>query len=101
MGITLDDSGSQAMIGLNGVVDISSAAEFKMLLLRALNSGKEVRVSLSGATALDVTAVQLLWSAEREATRAGTGLSFTGPAPAEVYVSLCEVDLQQFLVTDS
>jgi anti-anti-sigma regulatory factor len=101
MGITLDESGPQAVIGLDGTVDISSAAELKALLLRALNSGKELRVSLDGAADLDVTAVELLWAAEREASKAGVGFSFAGPAPADVSAALGEAGLQQFLVPES
>ena len=101
MGITFDEHGPQAMIGLNGVVDISSAAELKTMLMRSLNSSKEVCVSLDGSTALDVTAVQLLWAAQHEAIKAGTGLTFIGPVQAEISTALCEAGLQQFLVTDS
>ena len=101
MGITLNDSKAQAVIGLDGVVDISSAAELKTLLLRALHGGKKVRVSLDKVTDLDVTAVQLLWAAEREASKAGAGFSFAGPAPAELSAALGEAGLQQFLVSES
>jgi anti-anti-sigma regulatory factor len=101
MGISLDESKSKVVIGLEGAVDISSAAELKTLLLRALHCGKKVRVSLNGATDLDVTAVQLLWAAEREASKAGVGFSFVGPAPAEVSAALGEAGFQQFLIADS
>jgi anti-anti-sigma regulatory factor len=101
MGITLDESKSKAVIGLDGVVDISSAAELKTLLLRALNCGKKVRVSLDKAADLDVTAVELLWAAKSEASKAGVAFSFAGPAPAELSAALCEAGLQQFLVIDS
>jgi anti-anti-sigma regulatory factor len=101
MGITLDESGAQAVIGLEGVVDISSATELKTLLLRALHCGKKVRVSYDGATDLDVTAVQLLWAAERKANKAGVGFSFAGPARAELSVALGEAGLLQFLIADS
>jgi len=101
MGITLDENGSQAAIGLDGAVDISSAAELKTLLLRALHSGKEVRVSLDAATDMDVTAAELLWAAEREASKKGVKFSFAGPAPAGVSAALSEAGLQKFLITDS
>ena len=101
MGITLDESKSKAVIGLEGAVDISSAAELKTLLLRALNSGKMVCVSLDKATDLDVTAVELLWAAEREASKAGVKFSFFGPAPVEVSAALSEAGLLQFLVLES
>jgi anti-anti-sigma regulatory factor len=98
MGITLVESKSKAVIGLEGAVDISSAAELKTLLLRALNSGKKVHVSLEKATDLDVTAVELLWAAEREASKADVGFSFSGSAPVEVSAALSEAGLQQFLI---
>ncbi|MGO9316958.1 MAG: STAS domain-containing protein [Terracidiphilus sp.] len=101
MGITFDESKSKAVIGLEGAVDISSAAELKTLLLRALHSGKKVRVSLDKATDLDVTAVELLWAAEREASKAGVKFSYSGPAPAGVSAALSEAGLQQFLVPQS
>jgi anti-anti-sigma regulatory factor len=99
MGITLDESKSEVVIGLDGVVDISSAAELKTLLLRALNSGKKTHVSLDKATDLDVTAVELLWAAEREGNKAGARFSFTGPAQAEVSAALGEAGLQQFIAS--
>ena len=97
----MDENGSQAAIGLDGVVDISSAAELKTLLLQALHSGKEVRASLDGATDLDVTAVELLWAAEREASKTGVRFSFAGPAPVAVSAALSEAGLQQLLISDS
>ncbi len=100
MGITLDESKSKAVISLEGAVDISSAAELKTLLLRALDSGKKVRVSLDKATVLDVTAVELLWAAEREASKASIKFSFSGPAPVEVSAALSQAGLQQFLVSE-
>jgi anti-anti-sigma regulatory factor len=89
------------VISLNGTVDISSAAELKTLLLRVLNSGKKARVSLDKVTDLDVTAVELLWAAEREASKAGAGFLFVEPAPAGVSAALGEAGLQQFLVPES
>jgi anti-anti-sigma regulatory factor len=103
MGITLDESGPQAVIGLNGVVDISSAAELKAMLLRALNSGKKLRIWHDGATDLDVTAVQLLWAAGHEASKAGVDVSLAGPALAEVNaaLSVAGLGLQQFQAFES
>jgi hypothetical protein len=69
--------------------------------VRALNSGKKVRISLDKATDLDVTAVELLWAAEREASKSGVGFSFAGPVPAEVSAALGEAGIQQFLNSDS
>jgi len=48
-----------------------------------------------------VTAVELLWAAEREASKAGAGFLFVEPAPAGVSAALGEAGLQQFLVPES
>jgi anti-anti-sigma regulatory factor len=79
--ITLEINEKQGLIGLEGAIDIASAAELKKLLLEALSCGREVRVSLQGATDLDVTAVQLLWAAERAARGAGVDFALSGAAP--------------------
>jgi hypothetical protein len=101
VGVTLEQSETLHLLRLEGAVDIGCAAEFKGLLSQALGSGCAIRVSVEGATDLDVTAVELLWAAEREASKAGVGFSFAGPAPADVSAALGEAGLQQFLVPES
>jgi anti-anti-sigma factor len=95
--ITLEQSESLNVLSLEGAIDIASAVELKELLLKALETPAEVRISLEGATYLDVTAVQLLWSAERKATGSGVGFALDGATPA-VLSALGEAGLQQFLV---
>ncbi len=87
-----------SLLRLEGAVEIGCAAEFKGLLAQALASGKEVRVSLADATDLDVTAVQLLWAAEREAIKAGVAYSLAGPPPETLLAALSEAGLQQFIL---
>jgi anti-anti-sigma factor len=97
--LTLEQSESQSVIRMEGAIDIASAGELKDLLLKALGSGKkEMCVSLDGVTSLDVTAVELLWAAEREATKAGVGFSFAGQAAPEAQAALAEAGLETFLV---
>jgi anti-anti-sigma regulatory factor len=96
--VTLEESESLSLIRLEGAIDIGCAAELKSLLLQALKSGLEARVSQEGATDLDVTAVQLLWAAAREAKGAGVKYSLTGPASKEISAALGEAGLQQFMV---
>jgi anti-anti-sigma factor len=100
MGITLDESEAMSAIGLEGTVDISSAAELKTLLLKALNSGKEVRISLEGDPYLDVTAIELLWAAERQATRSGVGFALAGAAPEQVSNALLDAGFDKFPVPE-
>jgi anti-anti-sigma factor len=94
--ITLEQSESLSVIRLEGCIDISSAAELKEFLLGALTSGKEARVWLDAVTDLDVTAIELLWAAEREARRTGAGFSLTGPMTAGVSAALAGAGLDLF-----
>jgi len=59
------------LIRLEGVVNVTSAEELKNLLLQGLASGN-VHLDLERAEEIDVTVLQLLWAAEREADRRGT-----------------------------
>jgi anti-anti-sigma regulatory factor len=98
VGITLKQSKSKSVLRLEGVIDISSAGELKEQLLKALESGQPVSVSLQGATDLDVTAVQLLWAAERKAKGAGVSYSIADAPPEPVLAALSEAGLQQFIL---
>jgi hypothetical protein len=85
--VTLEQDDALSLICLEGAVEIGCAGELKKLLVQALGSGSEVRVSLEAAADLDVTAVQLLWAAARQANAAG-----------EIAAALGEAGLQQFLL---
>lgn len=98
VGVTLKQEETLNLLCLEGAVDIGCAAEFKGLLTQALGSGCAVRVSLQGATDLDVTAVQLLWAAEREAKKAGVGYSIASAPSEPVLAALSEAGLQQFIL---
>lgn len=63
------------MIRLAGELTLTSAAELKNLLLQGLASGNDLRLDLEEAEAIDITMMQLLWAAGREASRKGTGLA--------------------------
>jgi anti-anti-sigma factor len=80
-------------IQVDGAIDISCAADLKTSLLQALDTGQEIYVSLEGVTELDVTAVQLLWAAGRDAKRRGLGFRVTEP-PEPICRSLEEMGLE-------
>ncbi len=82
MSIALSQTEDASAIRLEGAIDISSAAELKAALLDAVKSGKRIDVSLAQAGDLDVTAVQLLWAAKREAEQNGVAFAHEGH-PAE------------------
>jgi len=98
--IALEESEMQSVIRLEGVIDISSASELKELLIAVLGAGREVRISLEGARDLDVTAVELLWAAEREAVKAGIKLSPAASVPVPISASLEEAGLSLFGTVD-
>jgi hypothetical protein len=70
----VDRTETHWLLRLEGDYNISSAAELKAALLDGLASSKELELDLEGAGELDITFLQLLWAAEREAGRAGPRL---------------------------
>ncbi len=98
MGITLKQSEGSNVIRLEGAIDIARAAELKATFLDALRSGNPVRVALDGCTDLDVTAVQLLWAAEREARALAVGFTLAGPVPEPLWASLKDAGFERFPV---
>ena len=90
MGIAIDESEAGTVVTLEGAIDIASAAEFKAVLVKALGSGKQLSVSLQNASYLDVTAVQLLWSAGRQARRTGIGFSLSGHLSGPISVLIAD-----------
>ena len=82
---------------MEGQINIASAAELKKLLLEALASGRELRVDLDLATDLDVTALQLLWAAERAARGASKGFTLSGRVPDEIAIAMAEAGFEKFL----
>jgi anti-anti-sigma regulatory factor len=96
--VTLHLSEGPSVIRLEGEINITSAAELKTILLQALGSGKAVRVDLAGATELDVTALQLLWAAEREARGSSLGFALAGLVPEEVSATVLDAGFEEFPV---
>jgi anti-anti-sigma regulatory factor len=62
------------VIRIEDAVNVTSAEELKSLLLEGLVSGLDLHVDLERAQEIDVTTMQLLWAARREADRKGTAL---------------------------
>ena len=50
------------------------------------------------ATELDVTALQLLWAAEREARGSSRGFTLAGRVPEEISVAVVDAGLETFPV---
>ena len=88
MSIASGQAEQVSVIRLEGEMDISGAAELKNSLIDAIESGREIQVSFGAVRALDVMAIQLLWSAQREAARSGVKLTVTGELSEPLQSSL-------------
>ena len=75
MGIALKEEDARRSVCLEGEIDITISTELKTTLITAISSGQPVQIDLGRVTDLDITAVQLLWSAAREAQTASTSFS--------------------------
>ena len=98
MPIILEQCEESNAIRLEGVIDIALAAELKTTLLEALKSPKPLRVALNADADLDVTAIQLLWAADREAKASNVGFTLHGCVPDAVSATLKETGFERFPV---
>jgi anti-anti-sigma regulatory factor len=96
VGAVLEQVDSGSLVRLEGSVDIACAAELKELFVEALGLGRELAVSLEATSHLDVTAVQLLWAADREARSHGFRLTLSGTCPESLRESLAQVGMSEF-----
>ncbi|MGA7243713.1 MAG: STAS domain-containing protein [Terracidiphilus sp.] len=88
MAINVEDQNGRRRIRLDDVVDIAQAAELKQILMEAIGSFAPVSIQVSGASAIDVTAVQLLWAALSHASTTGKEFAIVGPWDEEIERSL-------------
>lgn len=96
MPLTFDQSDKQCLVRLAGEIGIASAAELKKLLLEAVTSKTDVLLDFEQATDLDITALQLLWAAEREAHQKNLDLKISGQLPSELVSLAVEAGLEKF-----
>jgi anti-anti-sigma factor len=83
-----------------GAIDIGQAIEFKKDLLRAIEAGKPITISLEQVTDLHVSAVQLLWAAMRNAEMTGLPFRRSGAVSEEVLATLRAAGLEMFLPSE-
>ena len=98
MPVTLEQSEVASTVRLVGEINIASAAELKKVLMEALAMGKGVRVELESVTEIDVTALQLLWAAQREAESVGVGFARSGRVQEAIAAVADEAGLDEFPV---
>ena len=73
--VTMQRQETHSLIRLEGELTITSAAELKAALLAGLAAGTDLHLDLEHAETIDVTVMQLLWAAGREADRTGIALA--------------------------
>lgn len=83
---------------LNGDVAIGAARELKGALIEALAFCRELKIDLTGVTALDMTTLQLLWAAQDAAAKAGIRVILTGPVPEGVEQAMGLASMERFAV---
>ena len=98
--ITQDENEARFLIRLEDEVNIAHAKELKNHLLQGLASGKELRVNLERAKELDVTILQLLWAADREARSSDTGFALAGTVPEEISAAVTDAGFEKFPAPD-
>jgi ABC-type transporter Mla MlaB component len=94
MPVAFDQSNSPSRISLEGEINIRCAAELKEFLLQALTREGALHIELSTATEVDITALQLLWTAQREAREAGKEFLLNGPISETVAAAIKHSGLQ-------
>ncbi len=99
MPVALEQHEGLCIFHFEGEINIISAAQFKVDLGKALASRAELRLDLERATELDVTALQLLWAAEREACGIGRAFTVSGAIPDGILRAVIEAGLEKFPLT--
>jgi hypothetical protein len=80
--LTMDREETHSLIRVEGEFNVTSAAELKNLLIEALASGQKIQLDLTRSAEIDVSLLQLLWAAEREAPWRDLGLVSSVPEAA-------------------
>ncbi len=96
---TLEQDGALCLIHLDGEINIAHAAQLKQLLVEALKMKKNMQLDVEQVTDLDITALQLLWAADREAKKLRLGLTVTGRIPDEIAAAAVDAGFEGFPIT--
>jgi ABC-type transporter Mla MlaB component len=98
--VIVEQSEELFVIRLEGDVNVSSVAELKAILVQGLACKKDLRIDLEQAKELDVTAMQLLWAASREAGILNRELTLRGKVPQEILMAIREAGFDAFPVRE-
>jgi ABC-type transporter Mla MlaB component len=66
------------MVALSGAMTVPHAAEIRLALLEALGSHGALQLDVEGVQEVDITGLQLLCSANREALKRGSSFDVRG-----------------------
>jgi ABC-type transporter Mla MlaB component len=94
--ITLEYGQTVSVIHLEDEVDVSCSAELKKMLIEVLASEKALKLDLHLAGDLDITILQLLWAAERDAEKAGKSFDLEGSVPESIRSLIREAGFETF-----
>jgi anti-anti-sigma factor len=100
LSVTLKRDSELWVVQLAGEIDIRCAAELKQSLLEALAAaaGTTLRIDLGQTTAMDITALQLLWAAAREAEQKRIVFGVAQPVPDTVGATVREAGFEKRLL---
>lgn len=98
MTTTFHQQDGRAVLQLLGDIDIAGSIELKTMLTQAFSTGKDVGLDFSAAETLDITAIQLLWAAARQAEKTGTPLTVVGPLPQGILSVMRSAGFEHFPV---
>ncbi len=96
MPVTMEIDEALCTVRLDGVLDLTSAPELKLILVQALLSGKDLQVELADTAEFDITALQLLWVAARDAKGSGTRCELHGDVPEKLATTVKNAGLASF-----
>jgi anti-anti-sigma regulatory factor len=74
LSVTMERRETDLLIRLEGAVNVTSAGELKRLILEGFASGRDLQLDLEHVEEIDITVMQLLWAAKREADRSGASM---------------------------
>ena len=75
--VTTEQLEGHSLIRLEGEFTVTSAAELKRLLLEGLATGEDLHLDLERVEGIDLSLMQLLWAAGREAERTGARIGIS------------------------
>jgi ABC-type transporter Mla MlaB component len=96
MPLTLEKNDAGCVLRLEGEITVNCAAELHRLLVEATASATDVSVGFAPSAEIDVSAIQLLYAARREAVRTGRVMRAVGELPAQVRAAFGEVGIDPF-----